>query len=426
MSKSSTISVLITGSEITDGRVVDTNANLIARHAFDLGIKFDHFLACDDSFESIKRSITFLLEHSTILIVSGGLGPTSDDCTREAIADLFCCPLEEDKDALNALEELYRARRRRMDQSNMKQATFPRGAQVISNPVGTAAAFELGVQHQGTPRVIFALPGVPHEFERIFTDSLLAKLRETQVNKPPTHHTFLRVFGLPESTVGERVKGTGVPAEIQVSYRAHFPEIQLLFKSTNQTLLQEWLPRIEQALGSDFIFSRDPGRSLEQEVHDLLLERCATIATAESCTAGMISTLLTSCAGSSNYFLGGELLYSNKAKSSVLRVPHETLQTHGAVSHEVARSLAQAAKDQFGSSYAISITGISGPGGGSEEKPVGTFFVGVATADELSSYRFYFPGERWRTRIYEAHMALDVLRRTLLKLPIRQSQALER
>ena len=416
------VAVLSTGSEITDGRVHERNGHYAARRCAECGIALQHLLVCDDRPESIAASLDFLLGSADFLIVSGGIGPTSDDLTREAVSAYTGSELALDEQVLAEMKEKYAARRRDFDPSNNKQALMPRGAVQIPNPQGTAAGFRLRCGAcDGAPRCIFVLPGVPFEFEEMFEQSVLPFILNEAGDRRQLRTSGFRVFGVPESVIGSRVAGCGLPREIVVSYRAAFPEVHVLLKTEAPAIpLNELCSSAIQAVGNEFVVSRDVQAGLERVVHGLLCARSMTISVAESCTAGMVGALLTRHAGSSRFFVGGELAYANEVKEQRLGVARETLQQCGAVSYETASEMAAGARRCFGTDVALSITGISGPDGEVAGKPVGTFYVGFADAARIASYRFFFASERGRAREYEAFTALDVLRRHLLGLPIRE------
>ena len=413
------VAILAIGSELLDGRVVDTNSNYLAQKFSDYGVHLKQVLTCDDDLEQIVNALRFLSLSANLIVVSGGLGPTTDDLTRESIAAFCGSNLELRADALEAIKALYRERRREFDQVNTKQAYMPQGAQVIPNDVGTAPGFKL-LGPQNT--LIVALPGVPAELKRMFESGVLEScLEHLQIDQASRLEVLtLRLFGLPESVIGSRVQGVGLPADIVVSYRAHFPDITVQLKARARSeLLHRSVRSCREALGEEFIFSCDPKQSLEEVVAELLTQKKLTLSVAESCTAGMLGALLTNVPGASQYFVGGAQSYSNGMKSDVLGVCADLIKTHGAVSKEVACAMAQGARSRFKSDLALAITGIAGPDGGSAAKPVGTFMIGLAHPHGVTALHYFFASSRRRVREYAAYTALDSLRRYLLSLPYR-------
>jgi len=410
------ICVLATGAELLDGRVADTNTRHIASRLAEHGLTLRHAVSCGDAIEEIHASLRFLLTRASYIVMTGGLGPTTDDLSREALAALLGEKLCLHEDVLATLHELYRARRRTFDPSNTKQATFPESATVIPNPVGTAAGFR--VLLGAVP--VAVLPGVPHELRRLFEDSVLPDILASHQGAAPLRQRALRVFGLPESVVGARVGGAVLPPGIEVGYRASFPEIQVTLKSRDPRAdLDRALATAREAIGPDCVYSEDLTVPMEQTVLDLLVRQGWHLAVAESCTGGLIGSLLTRIPGSSRCFPGGVITYANEAKTRELGVSPATLATVGAVSRETALAMAAGARTRWQTECALAVTGIAGPDGGSPEKPVGTFYVGLATPDSVEAWLFFLSAGRDNVRSFAAMTALDVLRRHLLNLPIR-------
>lgn len=410
------VAILCTGNEILDGRVEDSNSRLLSSTFDELGVHTAHILACRDDITSIRESIAFLLARAPILIISGGLGPTSDDLTREAVSEFLGKPLYLDQGALENLKALYQRRKRIFDISNTKQAQFPEGSKILENPVGTAAGFHC----QAGGKHILVVPGVPHELKRMTADHLLPFLQKffSRTQIPQTAH--LHIFGRPESKVGELVERGGVPPGISISYRAHYPEIIVKFSADrNNSALAPFVEQVRQRIGADFIFSELSGHTFDRALHELLIAKQKTVAVAESCTGGMLGALLAANGGASAYFQGGAITYSNDAKSLLLNVPPQLIANRGAVSHEVACSMAENARRVFSSDVAVSITGIAGPGGGSAEKPVGTFFIGFSSAQGTQAFHCFASASRTMIRTFASYTALDIVRRHLLGYDLR-------
>lgn len=411
------IAVLATGSELLDGRIADTNSQFIAGRVSDLGLTVKRVVTCGDDIETITRSLAFLAEEASLIIVTGGLGPTTDDLTREALAAYAGQQLVLNTAAFENLKRYYERKRRAFDPSNTKQATFPESARVIPNPHGTAAAFSLELR----PGVFaVALPGVPGELRALYDSDVVPLIKELFRDAVPRKERFFRLFGLPESIVGARVHGAALDPAISVSYRAHFPEIHVVLKTAaDEALLDRAATLTRAAIEADYIVAEHKETSLEGSVHELLMARGATVSVAESCTGGMLGGLLSRLPGSSKTFVGGGITYSNALKESLLGVNIESLNAHGAVSDVVATEMARGAQIRFNSTYALSITGIAGPAGGTEAKPVGTFFVGLATPEGVMAYHLFFSSTREWIRTFAAYSALDILRRTIAGLPVR-------
>lgn len=418
LERARSVGVLAIGSEILDGRVREGNAHYIARQLERIGYGLSGAVICDDVIEEIVEGLDHLLRRAQTVIITGGLGPTTDDLTREAVAQYTGKALVNDPQALDDLKILFERRRRVFDPTNIKQATVPEGAAVIRNPIGTAVGFSLSVEKNGLPCTVIALPGVPREMVQMFEQSLYPALQAASGFDTPAR-AAIRIFGLPEAVVGGRVEQCSIDPSIVISYRASFPEIQVVFKHpSDQALVQRELARAEAAIGSDYVFSRVIEGSFEGALHQLLLAQSCTIGGAESCTGGLISTLLTNTPGASQYFRGAIVAYAESEKTALLGIPQTLLESAGAVSAPVAEMMASESRRRLNVDIAYSITGFAGPDGGTDADPCGTFFVGVATSAGVQVAKLFYLAERQMFRTYAAHVALDIVRRTLLGLPI--------
>jgi len=355
-----------------------------------------------------------------VAVVTGGLGPTTDDRTVEAAARVAGVQLKLDPKALADLENFFQKRGRPCSYSNRKQAMVPQGAKCLYNPIGTAPGVRLTINSC----TFFFLPGVPVEMKQMFSEQVLPQIMALQGRK--RRYGLVRTistFGLPESLVGEKIAAVSEKfPEITLGLRAKFPEIQvkLYLRTDDEPAGQKILAAADQwvteILGRN-VFSHE-GRPLAEEVGHLLRTQNATLALAESCTGGLVANWITNTAGSSDYFLFSAVTYHNAAKVKVLGVSEHTLQEKGAVDEETARQMAEGARHLGGATYGLAITGIAGPGGGSDEKPVGTVCLALATAGQTISRRFCFSfGQRLANKRMFAMAALDMLRRHLLDSP---------
>ena len=345
-----------------------------------------------------------------LVISSGGLGPTEDDLTREAVADLLGRKLHRNDEILRAIQGRFRSFGREMPEVNVRQAMVPEGAEPLDNPGGTAPG--LWIEEKG--RMIALLPGPPRELKPMFLEKIVPRLAR-RVSGVRLFHRDLRVAGMGESHVEQRIapiyKRYGdvhttvlaSPGEIQIHLRMWTDD-----SAHAEKTLKEIVEGIQIALG-DRIFSTG-GESLEEVVARQLTLNTATIATAESCTGGLLAQRLTSIAGSSSYFLGGVVSYSNELKTAWVNVPTELIQSKGAVSAEVATALADGIRRHVGSTLGVGITGIAGPGGGSEEKPVGTVHIALAHAGGVKEIGRIYPGDREAVRWQATQIALDLVR----------------
>jgi nicotinamide-nucleotide amidase len=411
--------ILATGDEIRTGALVDSNSAYIAEHLEQCGIEITRHHAVGDDLTVLIDIITEIGNRADIAIVTGGLGPTQDDLSAQAAAQAAGVDMVLDQRALSDIEAFFTKRGREMSASNRKQAYLPRGARCLYNAMGTAPGFQ--IQIGGC--TFFFLPGVPPEMRAMFTDQVLVHLG-TMLGQIRQFRRarVVSTFGLPESTVGEMVNGitTAFP-DIKLGLRAKFPEIQvkLYLNGPDEQKVQQRLAQAVQWTEAQLapnVFSTQE-RTLAAEVGELLKQQNATLSVAESCTGGLLANWITNTPGSSDYFLLSAVTYANQSKVKVLGVLEETLQNRGAVDEETARQMAKGVRDISGATFGIATTGIAGPGGGSEEKPVGTICLGLATPGQTLSRQFTINfGQRLLNKQLFAMLALDFLRRHLQKV----------
>lgn len=415
------IETFSTGDEIRSGTVVDTNAAAIAQMFEDEGMEVVRHSCVGDNQDDIKNVLIDIGNRADVCIVTGGLGPTKDDVTAESAAKAAGVKIEVNKDAMKFVEEFFTSRNRSISESNRKQAMLPEGAECLFNPAGTAPGFSMIIGKC----LFFFVPGVPFEMEKMIKEIVLPKLTELQgATRTKNIARTLVTFGLPESVVNDKLTGFKEQyPTIKLGFRAAFPEIhvKLYAKGDDQkqmgTLLDDAVSWVVQKLGNRIISTDN--QNMEAVIGDLLSSRNETIALAESCTGGLISNWLTNVPGSSNYFLYAGVVYSNKAKIEVLGVSPEIIDMHGTVHEETAKEMADKTRRISGATYGLSTSGIAGPGGGIEEKPVGTVCIGLATKKEVKGYRFHFSygGRRDMYKKIFAMTALEILRMKLLGVP---------
>ena len=402
--------IIAVGSELLTPDRLDTNSLFLTEELNGIGIEVVRKTVVGDNRELLSAAFREALNRVPLVIASGGLGPTEDDLTRETVADLLGRKLLRNDAILRFIEGRFRSMGREMPEVNARQAMVPEGAEILENPRGTAP----GLWIEDSGHMIALLPGPPRELKPLFREQVLPRL-ERRVSGVRLHHREIRVTGLGESHVEQRILPIysrypevnttilAAPGETQIHLRLWTEDAQ----HARQTL-DEIVRSFEIAL-TDRIFSED-GRSLEEVVADELTLRNATIAAAESCTGGLLAQRLTSIAGSSSYFLGGVVCYSNELKTAWADVPPEMILAKGAVSSEVAVALAEGIRRRVGSTLGVGITGIAGPGGGSEEKPVGTVHVAVSHAGGVKERGARFPGDREGIRWQASQFALDLVR----------------
>lgn len=409
--------ILAVGSELAGGESQDTNSRWIASRLAELGFLVQRHVTVADDARDLRAVLTLARDAGiNILIITGGLGPTADDITRQALAYAAGETLVTDPQALTWIREFFAARRREMPPDNEIQAQRPRSAALIHNPTGTAPGLQMNL---GAVRV-FSLPGVPTEMERMMTDSVLPALAELAAGRA-TLCRSLHCVGAPEAAIGAKIRdfmergrnpdvGTTVACgEVGIRMRATADS-----RAEAVALLDRAEATIRDRLGN-LVYGRDD-ETLASAVGNLLLGRRANLAVAESCTGGMIAALLTDAPGSSRYFHGGVVAYANAVKIAALAVSPATLDAHGAVSEAVAIEMARGVQHRLGADYGISVTGIAGPGGGSAEKPVGLAWIGLATPAGASAREYHFGHQTPRGIMREraARAALNLLRLELL------------
>jgi len=409
--------VVSIGTELTLGLSVDTNAAWLASQLAAVGIRCERHVTVADQTRSISEVLRQAATSTDVIVVSGGLGPTADDVTREALAAAAGTELELDAASLEQIRAFFAQRAREMPEGNRVQARIPRSGRAIPNTCGTAPGVR--IELNGVP--CYALPGVPYEMERMFTRDVLPELRALSAGSV-LRARCLRCFGLSEVEIGERLRDRMRPdRNPTVGTTAELGVIGVRINAVGATsaaaaaLLDETEAQVRARLG-DVVFGRDEA-TLAAAVGAQLAARGETLAVAESCTGGLIAKMLTDVPGSSGYFVGGAVTYSNELKQRLLGVPAAMLASAGAVSAVVAGAMARGARQAFGSTYALAVTGIAGPSGGTPDKPVGLVFLGLATPDEeiVREARLGSDSGRAVIRARAALTALSLLRAHLLR-----------
>jgi competence/damage-inducible protein CinA-like protein len=413
------IEAICTGDELLTGVTTDTNSTWFQQRLLHLGEKVARTTTVGDVKEEILDALRTVSARADVVLVSGGLGPTSDDLTAESAAEAAGVQLVEHAGALAALHERFAKIGLTVTANNIKQVQVPEGAEVVLNPVGSAPMFILRVGRA----TLFFVPGVPREYRALVEQGVLPRIEALQAARSePRFHVLrlLRTVGLPESHLDARVRPLlEAHPKVVFGFRTHFPENDLKLMARGQTReeAQAALEAAEVAsrpLLGEHLYGVDDD-TYPAVIGRLLAARGETLAVAESCTGGLIAELLTTVPGSSTYFLGSAVAYANQMKERWVGVRQETLLAHGAVSEPVAGEMAEGARAAADSTWAVAVTGIAGPGGGTEQKPVGTVFTALSGPDGTSVRRHQLHGDRERIRIGSAYAALEQLRRVLLK-----------
>ena len=404
--------VINTGTELLLGDVLNSHLAFIAREIFPLGLRVDRQITVPDG-EAIRDAIAESLATADIAFITGGLGPTTDDITREVTAELLGLRLVHDPIVLRAIEERAVKRGFRLTDRVARQATVPEGATVLPNEHGSAPGLYLPANTEPKRPHLFLLPGPPRELHPMFRSSVLPLLREIVPSENAVERRVIRIAGLGESLVEEAVgqQLVALPG-LELGYCAHAGSVDLRLMGAASVVAQA-AELVTQKLGSA-IFS-DDGSNLETVVVRVLTEQKRTVAVAESCTGGYLAHRITNVPGSSAVFLGGCVTYSNEAKVTMLGVNLALIERHGAVSQQVAAAMAEGALENTKADFALATTGIAGPTGGTDEKPVGTVFIALAAKDRpVSVQKRFFPDDRPTFKELATQAALEMLRRRLL------------
>lgn len=416
--------IITIGDELMRGEIVDSNKARIAERLLSLDLDCRHQVSVLDDPADMRDAFVRAAERSDFVLVSGGLGPTRDDMTTAVLAETFDRKLELDEKSLEALEAFFARVGREMAETNRKQAYFPTGADVLANPIGTAPGFSI---REGRAS-FFAMPGVPRELDRMMDEQVLPRIEkrlessEGASERHVVRAALLATFGMGESTLEEELMDLVREGDVELGYRTSFPDNFLRPVARAKTVeeadarVAEATRAIRERLGP-VVYGSGEGDcpdTMEGVVGRMLAERGLTLATAESCTGGLIAERITDVPGSSAYFLGGVVSYSNEAKAAMLGVSEEVLEREGAVSEPVVRAMAEGVRSRFGSDFGISTSGISGPGGGTAEKPVGLVWIALASEKGTHADSFVFQVDRSRHRRLTAQVGMDWIRRSML------------
>ena len=410
--------ILAVGSELVNGQKLNTNSQWLSRRLGELGVVTRFHTTLGDDLADNVAAIAAARRRVELVVVTGGLGPTQDDLTRDALAAAAGVSLVEDADSVAAIEALFARRNRAMPPRNRIQAALPQGAEALPNRVGTAPGIWMHLE----PAVFVCLPGVPSEMKIMYDEQVVPRLRARGLTGRVVVHRIVKLFGKGESEIeadaldltarGRRPEVGITASDATISFRVSCDgadEAEALRE------IEPTLSLIRQRFG-DLIIGEDEDQDIAHAVVRLLARDGATLATAESCTGGLIAHRLTSIAGVSAHYLGGAVSYANDAKVALLGVPPGRIEAHGAVSAEVAEAMAGGIRERLGADYGLAVTGIAGPTGGTPEKPVGLVYLGLASADGVKTRRLELGPEQPRFVIQSraAKQALNFLRLALL------------
>ena len=413
------IQFLLTGTELMVGDIVDTNSVMLAQSLKDNGAELSRKVTLGDDFNGLVAEIEHMSCQADVLLVNGGLGPTSDDLTAEALAQVIGKPLEENAEALIHLEAWCKKRGFRLEGANRKQALLPQGITVVPNPIGSAVGFS--VSHNDC--LIICTPGVPIELKQMWQQDISPLLKKRLPSTDKVKTVKLHMFGMGESAIQNIFTQhlSDWPESIEVGYRAASPIIELKLTTRSQQaerLLPIWLPKLESLLGAHVLKITDTQLeetiSIASTLVELLSGLNQTVTAAESCTGGLIASNITRIPGSSAVFEAGYVTYSNRIKTKLLQVKEATLEKYGAVSESVVIEMAKGVLEASSSDWVVSVSGIAGPGGGSEEKPVGTVWICWGSKKLLKTQCLVYPSNRVNFQRFIANVGLDLIRREIL------------
>lgn len=407
--------LLSVGTELLLGQIVDTNTSYLSQKLAEIGVSVYFKQTVGDNVERMKEVMKSALMRADVIIISGGLGPTEDDCTRQAVAEFTGKPLQPDSGTIEKLRGYFSMRGIDMPKNNEVQGYFPESSKIIINPRGTAPGFMV----EKDRKFIFALPGVPGEFKGMTDDSVIPMLLELSGERKTIKSRVIKTIGMSESKIAEILKDLFMEyTNPTIAYLAGDSgiSIRLTAMAENAATADSMIAELEAKVRGrlkKIIYGTDD-MTLEEIIGHLMRDKGFKLAIAESCTGGLIANRITDVAGSSEYFERGYVTYSNSSKAQELGVPGDTIVSHGAVSEEVALAMAEGVRKLADTDIGIGVTGIAGPGGGTEEKPVGLVYIALATEKYACVKHYRFPWDRKRNKHFAALMTLDLLRKYLM------------
>ena len=409
--------IITIGDEILIGQIVDTNSAWIAEQFNLSGIEIYQITSVHDDNEHIKEALKKAEDKVDLVILTGGLGPTKDDITKHALCEYFNTGMVFHEPTFEHIKQRFKNRNIDLNKLNRDQALIPEACTVLPNKAGTAP----GMWFEKNETIFVSVPGVPFEMKHLVEYEILPRLQNNGKTKAIFHKT-VQTQGLPESMLAERIENweTSMPKNIKLAYLPNPMSVRLRLSAIGNNLnelkeqVQNEIERLKQII-PDHIFGFD-NETLAEVIGRILLEKGQTLAVAESCTGGYISHLITSVSGSSGWYKGGVTAYSNEIKQNILGVSLELLEKYGAVSEQVIREMAEGVRRKMNADFSVATSGIAGPTGGTEEKPVGTVWIAIASPDKTIAEKFVFGDNRERNIIRSSQTALQLLRRTIITL----------
>ncbi|OPX24871.1 MAG: competence/damage-inducible protein A [Candidatus Latescibacteria bacterium 4484_107] len=404
--------VITIGNEILSGRIVDSNSAFIGARLSGIGIPLAWITSVGDDRDRIAQAFEQAMARADVVLVTGGLGPTHDDMTKHVFAELFGRKLVLNEEVLERVRERFAHRGIEMPSSNVDQAMVPEGVEALENQWGTAPGLHL----EEAGKHVFLLPGVPREMKGLLEQCVLPILERAGFGRPILQHT-LRTTGISESALYERLRNLPDMACLAFLPGLTGVDLHITVQGDEETAvrgqIETMAAEIRERVG-EFLYG-EGDQTIEAVVGEMLMAKSWRMAVAESCTGGLIASRITDVPGSSNYFERGIVAYSNRAKVALLGVPEDLIAAQGAVSAPVAEAMAEGVRVRSNVDISLSVTGIAGPAGGTEEKPVGLVFMGVSTAEKTFSKKFQFGNERWVNKQRTAQAGLDLVRRALVE-----------
>ncbi len=414
------VELITIGDELCRGEIINTNGAWMAAKLWDMQISVDYIVTCGDLESEMTAALRNAAKRSDLVLVCGGLGPTVDDLTVDVVSKVTKRRPVEHEPSAKRMKVRFAELGIPLIGDVMRQVRHPAGSTVYENPVGAAPSFEICLDNA----VVICLPGPPREMKSIFTTHLEARIAQLRAASGQevecVAKKIVRVFGKGESVVASALEGLQLGQGASLHYQAVFPEVlvKVVVRHNDEELAKAQVERLNEEIRTrlDGAIYGEDDTSMAQAVGELLRQRGETIATAESCTGGMIGGKLTDAPGSSEYYLGGAVTYSNAEKTRQCGVEEGLLETHGAVSEAVVVAMAKGIRERVGSSWAVAVSGVAGPGGGSDERPVGTVWVAVVgPGGETTSKKYSWPGDRERVRLLACYWALNAVRRRIVE-----------